>query len=151
VDSQRLLLKGKVLADSKLLKEYDIKDGDTINLMVRAGSLWDPSAITAEPTPVTPEITTTADPEQITLVPEQTKQTRQGHTRIPSVVLSPSPSLAPIADEKLVDIPLVLDTSNIPPSSLSSGPDTPYHTKISQPEFWQRLYTFLRYVPSGLY
>ncbi|KAI0763146.1 hypothetical protein BC629DRAFT_1597059 [Irpex lacteus] len=138
----------------KLLKEYDIKDGDTVNLMVRAGSLWDPSqlapTLTSSPGASgtsTPAITTTdapaTDPESITLVPEQTKQTRSGHARIPSVVLSPSPSLTPVADEKLVDIPLVLDTSNMPPSSLHPGPNTPYHAKIAQADFWQRLHTFL--------
>jgi UV excision repair protein RAD23 len=37
VDVQRLLLKGKALADTKLLKEYNIKDGDTVNLMVKQG------------------------------------------------------------------------------------------------------------------
>ena len=36
-DVQRLLLKGKALADAKLLKEYDVKDGDTVNLMVKPG------------------------------------------------------------------------------------------------------------------
>jgi len=150
-DSQRLLLKGKALADAKLLKEYDIKEGDTVTLMVRAGSVWDPSSVAAPPPASdanTPAITTTAEPEvepqTITLVPEQTTKSRHGHTRIPSVVLSPSPSLTPVADEKLVDIPLILDTSAIPPSSLQPGPDTPYHAKLSQPEFWERLYTFLR-------
>ncbi|KAI0337213.1 hypothetical protein BDW22DRAFT_1364376 [Trametopsis cervina] len=149
-DSQRLLLKGKALADAKLLKEYDIKDGDTVNLMVRAGSLWDPSAAPVPPSAVpetsTPLIITSEPqniPETITLLPEQTHKSRGGHTRIPSVVLSPSPSLTPVADEKLVDIPLVLDTSSIPSSSLHPGPNTPYHDRIAQPEFWERLYTFL--------
>lgn len=145
-DVQRLLLKGKALADGKLLKEYDVKDGDTVNLMVKPGYAWDPTAAPAEPKP---SITTTEPSgESITLVPEQTVKTKHGHGRTPSIVLSPSPSLAPVADEsfeKLVDIPLVLDTSNIPPSPLS-GNDTPYHTAISQPEFWERLYAFLRYV-----
>ena len=33
-------MKGKALADSKLLKEYSVKDGDTVNLMVKAGVEW---------------------------------------------------------------------------------------------------------------
>ncbi|KAI0090457.1 hypothetical protein BDY19DRAFT_773129 [Irpex rosettiformis] len=155
-DSQRLLLKGKALVDTKLLKEYDVKEGDTVNLMVRAGSLWDPSQLTNPSTTLTaspgesgattPLITTSAaetEPESITLVPEQTKQTRSGHTRIPSVVLSPSPSLTPIGDEKLIDIPLTLDTSNLASASLPPPPNTPYHTKIAQADFWQRLHAFL--------
>jgi ubiquitin-like protein 4 len=140
-DVQRLLLKGKALADAKLLKEYDVKDGDTVNLMVKPGFVWDPTATS------TPEAAKSEEsaPPTITLVPEpKESRARQGHGRIPSVVLSPSPSLTPLADEKLVDIPLLLDTSNIPPSSISSAPDTPYHTVISQPEFWDRLYSFLR-------
>ncbi|GJE85191.1 ubiquitin domain-containing protein [Phanerochaete sordida] len=140
-DVQRLLLKGKALASAKLLKEYDIKDGDTVNLMVKPGFQWDPAA-PAVPAPASSEEPRGAP--TITLVPEpKESRTRAGHQRIPSVVLSPSPSLTPIADEVLVDIPLVLDTSNMPPSSVGAAPDTPYHTVVSQPEFWDRLYTFL--------
>src|ERR1700761_2951350 len=36
VETQRLLLKGKALADAKLLKEYSIKDGDTVNLALKS-------------------------------------------------------------------------------------------------------------------
>jgi len=136
-DVQRLLLKGKALADAKLLKEYDVKDGDTVNLMIKPGFQWDPTATLKPEEPKSEDIS----PPTITLIPEPTgSRSRSGHQRIPSVVLSPSPSLTPLADEKLVDIPLVLD---IPPSSVSTAPDTPYHTVISRPEFWERLYTFL--------
>ncbi|THG99464.1 hypothetical protein EW026_g2897 [Hermanssonia centrifuga] len=145
VDVQRLLLKGKALADGKLLKEYDVKDGDTVNLMVKAGFQWDPSA--APPTSTSPALEPTISTGSITLVPESAgSRSGRGHARIPSVVLSPSPSLTPMADEKLMDIPLILDTSNIPPSLGSSPPDTPYHTTISQPVFWERLHVFLRSV-----
>ena len=130
---------GKALADAKLLKEYDVKDGDTVNLMVKPGFQWDPTA-TSKPE----EKNLEATPATITLIPEpKESKSRHGHSRIPSVVLSPSPSLTPLADEKLVDIPLVLDTSNLPTNSGSPAPDTPYHTIISKPEFWERLYTFL--------
>lgn len=144
-DVQRLLLKGKALADAKLLKEYDIKDGDTVNLMVKPGFQWDPTA-TSKPEEKAAEDTSI----RITLVPEQPKS-RHGHSRIPSVVLSPSPSLTPVTDEKLVDIPLILDTSNIPLNPSPPGPDTPYHAVISRPEFWDRLYTFLGLVLSLSY
>lgn len=138
-DVQRLLLKGKALADGKLLKEYDVKDGDTVNLMVKPGFQWDPSATTATP-PAEKEQKET----QITLVPEPQGGRRHGHGRIPSVVLSPSPSLSPLSDEKLADIPLILDTSNMPSSPETAPPDTSYHQKISNPEFWEHLYAFLR-------
>ncbi|KAH8087156.1 ubiquitin-domain-containing protein [Cristinia sonorae] len=145
-DVQRLLIKGKALADAKLLKEYDVKEGDTVNLMVKPGFHWDPTD-TAPPSP--PAFTSSPSkepvgPEHITLLPEQ-PSTRRGHTRIPSVVLSPSPSLTPTADEKMVDIPLLLDTSSIPVTGPIAGPtiESSYHTTVSQPDFWSRLYTFL--------
>ncbi|KAJ3555807.1 hypothetical protein NM688_g2374 [Phlebia brevispora] len=139
-DVQRLLLKGKALSDAKLLKEYDVKHEDTVNLMVKPGYHWDPTVFTpketSSPAAITPD---RASPPPITLVPDQGSKTRPGHGRIPSVVLSPSPSLTPLSDEKLVDIPLTLDTSNMPPPP----PDTPYRRTVSQPEFWERLYAYL--------
>ncbi|RPD54929.1 ubiquitin-domain-containing protein [Lentinus tigrinus ALCF2SS1-7] len=147
-DAQRLLLKGKALADGKLLREYAAKDGDTINLMVKPGFDWDPSktstpapAPVASPAPSASALTT--ESESVTLLPSPEPKTRGGHGRIPSVVLSPSPSLTPSPGEKLVDIPLVLDTSNIP-ASPSAVSDTPYHTTIAKPEFWEKLHTFLQ-------
>ena len=53
-DVQRLLLKGKALADGKLLQEYSVKEGDTVNLMVKPGFDWDPTKTTSPlivPTP----------------------------------------------------------------------------------------------------
>ena len=150
-DAQRLLLKGKALADGKLLREYAIKDGDTINLMVKPGFDWDPSK-TPAPAPAPASLPapiaspSAAEGESVTLLPSpEPRTTRGGHGRIPSVVLSPSPSLTPSPGEKLVDIPLVLDTSNIP-ASPSAMSDTPFHTTISKPEFWEKLHTFLQCV-----
>ncbi|TBU28066.1 ubiquitin-domain-containing protein [Dichomitus squalens] len=144
-DAQRLLLKGKALADAKLLQEYAVKDGDTINLMIKPGFEWDPSKV-ATPAPTASPLPQEGGKkgESITLLPspEPTK-TRSGHGRIPSVVLSPSPSLTPTPGETLVDIPLILDTSTIPASPASVS-DTPYHSKIAKPEFWEKLYAFLK-------
>jgi len=137
-DVQRLLIKGKALADAKLLKEYEVKDGDTLNLVVKAGYTWDPSKIAS---PSTEAERSTDEPVGIVLIPAPTKQ-KPGHARIPSVVLSPSPSLTPTTDLKLVDIPLVLDTSNIP-SNADPCAESTYHTTISKPEFWEHLYVFL--------
>ena len=146
-DAQRLLLKGKALADAKLLREYAVKDGDTVNLMVKPGFDWDPSKISAPaPAPVAASPSSASKPlgesESVTLLPSPEPKSRQGHGRIPSVVLSPSPSLTASPGEKLVDIPLVLDTSNMP-ASPSSVSETPYHTTICKPEFWEKLYAFL--------
>ncbi|KAJ7064767.1 hypothetical protein C8F01DRAFT_774769 [Mycena amicta] len=129
VDSQRLLLKGKALADAKLVKEYPINDGDTVNLVLK-------------PAPATSTPTTTMDPGKLpslSLDPPNTSSSRK-HQRIPSVVLSPSPSneAAPSIDK---DIMLTLDasTESLPAKELST-----YHTVIAEPEFWERLLTFFR-------
>ncbi|KDQ50374.1 hypothetical protein JAAARDRAFT_42163 [Jaapia argillacea MUCL 33604] len=142
-DTQRLLLKGKALADSKLLKEYNIKDGDTITLMVKPGYDWDPSKVISvtPPTPATEidrsDMTSTSQPGS--------SRTRTGHVRVPSVVLSPSPSGSSPGEEKPTDILLTLDTSIIPTASLSAeNSASPFHDTISDPEFWVRLLTFLR-------
>ncbi|KAI0628537.1 ubiquitin-related domain-containing protein [Trametes polyzona] len=144
-DAQRLLLKGKALADGKLLREYGVKDGDTVNLMVKPGYDWDPSkTLASPPASGSQAASSVAEGESVTLLPSpEPKSTRSGHGRIPSVVLSPSPSLTASPGERLVDIPLVLDTSTIPASPSSVVADTPYHTTLSQPAFWEHLYTFL--------
>ncbi|KAH9932937.1 ubiquitin-domain-containing protein [Fomitopsis serialis] len=129
-DAQRLLLKGKALADSKLLQEYSIKEGDTVTLMVKPGFDWDPSKMSTSLAPVTAPTPQKARAGSITLLPEQPSRTRGGHGRTPSIVL--------------IDIPLVLDTSNIPELSQSGASNTPYHTTVAQPAFWEHLYAFLK-------
>lgn len=136
-DAQRLLLKGKALVDTKLLKEYDVKDGDTINLMVKPGFDWDPTTKTSFPTMAPLDI----DSATKLAAPHR-------HTRTPSIVLSPSPSLASLEPEgnvKPQDITLTLDTSTIPTASLSPAMRSSYQTTISEPAFWSRLLSFLRY------
>lgn len=116
-----------------------------MNLMIKPGYHWDPTAVASKESSSAP-----LGPPSITLVAEPSgTKTRQGHGRIPSVVLSPSPSLTPLSDEKLVDIPLVLDTSNMPDPIPSS--DTSYHKTISQPEFWERLHVYLSYVVLNIF
>ncbi|KAI5123229.1 hypothetical protein M0805_001318 [Coniferiporia weirii] len=151
-DAQRLLLRGKALADGKLLKEYPVKDGDTVNLMLKPGFEWNWSTPSPASTPVSPaasEAKASAGKDvegdvQMKLAPEGASTRAGKHGRIPSVVLSPSPSLMslPLSDNPS-PIPLTLDTSNIPTGNEVSLLDT-YHKKISSPEFWIRLYDFLR-------
>ncbi|KAF7316455.1 Ubiquitin-like protein [Mycena indigotica] len=134
VDAQRLLLKGKALADAKLVKEYPIKDGDTVNLVLK--TVAPAPTITASSTPPT------MDPGKLPTLsldpPAQTSARK--HQRIPSVVLSPSPSseTVPTIDR---DIMLTLDasTESLPAKELST-----YHTAIAEPEFWARLLAFFR-------
>jgi len=123
---QRLLLKGKALADAKLLKEYNVKDGDIVNLMIKPGHTWDPNAVTTSESMSTPD------------------NLKAGHTKIPSVVLSPSPSSVSLSSEynKPQDINLTLDTSTISTASAEIT-NTAYHTTISDPAFWQELLILL--------
>jgi ubiquitin-like protein 4 len=149
-DAQRLLLRGKALADGKLLKEYNVKDGDTVNLMVKPGFNWDPSKTTS-PAPATmSDSPVSADPAPSPSAskphPQLTIPRRHGRT--PSIVLSPSPSGgSPISDnEKPLDINLTLDTSSIPTASLTTATQSTYHTTIANPEYWDRLYAFVKFV-----
>lgn len=145
-DAQRLLLKGKALADGKLLKEYSIKDGDTLNLVIKPGANWDPTA--------PPSTTTTTDASMATqskgfgsgtLDPNPKTSAKGKHGRIPSVVLSPSPTPgSPNAQEK--DILLTAENDPVPDIPLSPDATSTYHQTISKPEFWQKLLSFLQYV-----
>jgi len=128
------LLKGKALADAKLLKEYNVKDGDIVNLMIKPGHTWDPNAVTTSESMSTPD------------------NLKAGHTKIPSVVLSPSPSSVSLSSEynKPQDINLTLDTSTISTASAEIT-NTAYHTTISDPAFWQELLILLEYVFSRTY
>ncbi|KAG5637670.1 hypothetical protein H0H81_003638 [Sphagnurus paluster] len=132
-DIQRLLLKGKALADAKLLREYTVKDGDTINLMLKPGSEWDPSSATA---------TTTNSPTMSKPSAPLATPARRGHARIPSVVLSPSPSAdQPHTPEK--DILLTLDSASLP-GPIQTEPLSTYGATVARPEFWERLWQFLQ-------
>ncbi|KDQ08613.1 hypothetical protein BOTBODRAFT_37764 [Botryobasidium botryosum FD-172 SS1] len=118
-DKQRLLLKGKALLDTKLLKEYGIGNGDTVNLMVKPDYKWDPS----EEKPKEPT------------APAHTP----GHQRIPSLVLSTTSPTSPTGGNR-PPIPLTLDTNltqAVPPQPTSA------HATISSPDFWHRLRAFL--------
>jgi len=155
-DAQRLLFKGKALADGKLLKEYNnIKEGDTINLMVKPGYDWNTTAITTAPSPpvsASPLPASSSAPlpipnsnsfESGSLRPDaRLNQGGKRHQRIPSVMLSPSSSLESSgAGEK--DIMLTIDPGVLPSPVQSENMST-YHQTMSQPEFWERLHVFLK-------
>ena len=134
-DAQRLLLKGKALADAKLLQEYNIQDGGTINLMVKPGVDWDPTK-SLEP-PVLPPVATSS------LTPAAATK-KHGHSRIPSVVLSTPPS--PL--EKPQDIQLIDADGFTLSAEIGTEPVIPqstYRATVSQPEYWEKLLVFLRF------
>lgn len=105
--------------------------------MIKPSYNWDPNS------------TTTPTSTQANMTPTFTtkENLKLGHSRIPSVVLSPSPSsVSPLAENnKPLDINLTLDTSSIPTASSESSALSTYHSTISQPGLWDRLYSFLRY------
>ena len=158
-DVQRLLFKGKALADGKLLKEYNnIKDGDTINLMVKPGYDWNTTATMTVPTPpvsASPILPSSPEPLSVpnsnpfgsgTLDPEaRSTQGGRRHQRIPSVMLSPSPSLESSGTVEK-DIMLTIDPGVLPSPVLQSDSMSTFHQTMSQPEFWERLHAFLKYV-----
>lgn len=136
---QRLLLKGKALADAKLLKEYNIKDGDTINLMVKPGYDWNQAPELDIPAPT---LETPAERSPSGSLEPGTAEPTGRHRRVPSVILSPSPnSLVPLREGAPVDVALSLDDGDILPPS--QAPPTAYQNVVSSPGFWGDLLDFL--------
>ncbi|PFH45283.1 hypothetical protein AMATHDRAFT_71858 [Amanita thiersii Skay4041] len=178
-DAQRLLLKGKALADNKLLKEYNIKEGDTVTLVVKPGVDWDPNAMNTNNTDKTSAARLSPSPSMSGFASSSSSlavhategsgtggpaKTRGKHQRIPSVVLSPSPSTSDLraasegsagnggdtstgansAPPPEKDILLTLDSTDVPapiqPEILLSS----YHNTVADPMYWERLYSFLK-------
>jgi UV excision repair protein RAD23 len=143
VDAQRLLVKGKALVDSKLLKEYNVQSGDTVNLMVKPGIKWDPSE-PKEPEILQPKPVPAAETTLLGLaVGGETTSGKKRHGRAPSIVLSPSPSsdMPGAAPEK--DIVLSVDSAADVPASATETLST-YQTIMTTPGFWENLLTFLK-------
>ena len=145
-DAYRLLLRGKALADVKLLKEYTVKDGDSGVLVLKPGIEWDPTKPRVEKEPAAAEEDTAMDVDnkhkERAQPPTSLGAARRGHQRIPSVVLSPSPSSeTPGVVEK--DILLTLDSGAMPDPVLPEVLST-FSVTISKPEFWEKLYAFLK-------
>lgn len=147
-DAQRLLFKGKALADGKLLREYsNIKDGDTINLMVKPGYDWHTTATTTTNPPISVSPMPASSTGLLsTLVPEaHSKQEGRRHQRIPSVMLSPSPSPSVESSGAVEkDILLTIDAGALPSPVLQPDTMSTFHQTVSQPVFWERLHAFLK-------
>jgi len=158
-DLQRLLLKGKVLADSKLLKEYPISDSTTITLMTKPGSAWTgEERKESEPVAASPvgEVVAT-EPEKFA-APKPTASSsaslstaRLGHGRslsgaadsmpLPTLTLSPNPS----PDNQNVDLALAveLDLQNDQVRGMTPKLEA-YQQVMVDPEFWGRMLEFLK-------
>ncbi|KAG8932228.1 hypothetical protein FRC01_000094, partial [Tulasnella sp. 417] len=155
-DSQRLLIRGKVLADNKLLKEYPISTDSssptTITLMTKPGSTWAGEERAAAPAGVV-----IAEPESFAApAPSGSKlpapTSAKGHGRslsgaadtmpLPSLTLSPTPS--PDGQTPGVDLALAVELDMQPDPPRGSTPTQDAYTSIiADPEFWGRLSEFL--------
>jgi UV excision repair protein RAD23 len=121
-------------------------------LMVKPGHHWDPN--TAPSSTIEPSASSTSlSPMSSSPNPnpfgsgslDPSPRSKAGghgkHQRIPSVVLSPSPSSdTPGVVEK--DIMLTIDAGVLAQNETLST----YHQTVANPEFWGRLYAFLRFV-----
>lgn len=154
-EHQRILLKGKALADQKLLKEYNVKDGDTLNLVFKPVPAAQPAAPVVAPQPVpasSSPMTTSASPSPFgslggSLNPNAKATGGKKHQRIPSVVLSPSPS-NDVPDETPKEIVLDLDAASVDPINpeLRDGMSITgsYHDIVAKPQFWEKMIEFLK-------
>ncbi|KAJ7824947.1 hypothetical protein B0H14DRAFT_3110833 [Mycena olivaceomarginata] len=142
----RLLLKGKALADAKLVKEYPLADKDTVNLVLKAVATPAPSDTTDvtmsdAPPPTLTLSTPTPAPagtgDRPVVSAAQAAAHPRRHTRIPSVVLSPSPS-AESPSASVTEITLTLDADG-DGGGLPSEEISAYHVALAEPAFWERL------------
>lgn len=134
-DAQRLLLKGKVLADSKLLKEYDLADGATITMMAKPGGASPPVAPSPSETLPTGAATSGslgAKRDHPTLAPLQTPDPTTPER--PSQNKPPTPQLMVTTDG---GEPGDLYDNREPASPVQS---TRFHDGIANPEFWQKIH-----------
>jgi UV excision repair protein RAD23 len=142
----RLLLKGKALADTKLVKDYDIKDGSIITVMMSAPAA--PAAPankpTEDPAPSYAMDLTAADRDPVPPASSPSLGATTGHKRrvsdIPAVTLSPAgtpaaattPLLqpAPLTSDPLTHIPLSLTSSSPSSSPSPAAPSSPSQKHI---------------------
>ncbi|WVF66715.1 hypothetical protein IAT40_001457 [Kwoniella sp. CBS 6097] len=131
VDTQRLLLKGKALTDTKLLKEYDITSGATLHLMVKA----------AHPAPVT----TSAGAGDTKTT--ETGLTSDGATFPPPSSASPAPPALTIttsldsSSTAGTSMPLsVIDSAAPPLGPQPQVSSSTFHTTVADPSFWQKIH-----------
>ena len=116
-DSQRLLLKGKALADTKLVKEYSIPDGATLTLMVKAST----AGTSTPPAPAAAAATPSPGPSG---------------PRPPAPSLTITTELEGAKSEPVTDANIDVPPSGPQPQVSSAA----FHGTISDPKFWQRIH-----------
>lgn len=156
---QRLLIKGKVLADTKLLQEYIHSSSAstplTITLMAKPGSTW----TGAEPQPLATSPVVATEPESFAQpTPSHASSTsnlapKKSHGRslsgdasnmpVPSLTLSPTPSGN--GNSTGVDLTLAVDLELQPDNPRSLTPKAEAYAQVmTDPEFWSKLLEFLK-------
>lgn len=112
-DSQRLLIKGKALADNKLLMEYELADGAVINLIAKAAA-----PVAAAPAP-----------SQVP-TPPVTRKSGEKAAAPPSLTITTDAPGAEATDMRY-------DLTPEPPSPVSGAS---FHNTLSSPLFWQKIH-----------
>jgi len=162
-DIQRLLLKGKALADNKLLKEYlpPSSEGEEINLtlMIKSGASWD-----AEEKPMTTTYPPSPHLETDSLQPiagrKHARTPSEGQADqfpVPSLTLSTPGSPTSLAER--AQVPLDIADPDYPHLIRPGSPSSPgavgisglQHALLTQTKFWVHFRDFLQKEVSELY
>ena len=112
--TQRLLLKGKALTGTKLLKEYDIQDGATIHLLLKA-------------------VTNTTEASAVSASSSSSPGAAPPSLTITTSLDDSKPNKAVPMTEADIDVP-----PKGPQPQISSAA---FHSTVSEPRFWQRIHT----------
>lgn len=128
---QRLLLKGKALADAKLVKEYGITGGAVVNMVLKPG--WDDvpkagSELGGDPTSTGATIT---------------KEPVPPPGAIPSLTISDADPAAEGTTSTSAFPPrpvTTLDISNSAGGPGLSNSTSEFHNTIADPDFWKKVY-----------
>ncbi|GAA5824060.1 hypothetical protein JCM11251_001505 [Rhodosporidiobolus azoricus] len=122
-EAQRWVLKGKVLGDSRLLKEFPVEEGSTINLMVTKAV--SPAAAPPLGTPMD------EDPsEETPSVPALTLSE-------PSSAAAPSSAAPPALKVDLDALPMSTSASTQNPAH--AGLSDSFLSSVSSPDLWQEV------------
>lgn len=122
-DSQRLLLKGKALTDSKLLKEYDITDGSIVHLYLK------PAAAASASTPA-------ASASTAPVGEPSTPRSSPPSPAPPSLTITTS-----VDDGPGTSIPLTnYDLAAPPKGPQAEITSATFHRTLADPAFWQKIH-----------
>jgi hypothetical protein len=145
-DAQRLLLKGKALTDSKLLKEYDVTDGATIHLIIKStpviseGHTGSPSL--SPSTSFTPGHHRTASDPALFAANDRAKASSPTQTPILTITTSMPGSDGLEHPSKPTPLTL-MDTMGPPKGPQPQISSAAFHGTISSPKFWEEMRDFL--------